>query len=307
MQCILLTGATGVVGSALVPICLEGQGTEVKLLLRADSPSHLQERLGALYGFWRWAGSDPRIERIEAVRGDVRLARWGLDPPEYVKTFRHALTHLKPGGCYETVDRMDGDLSFDIGRNLAALLQIPLMIAGLSPGQVERVLGLHSFESPRHQERTQRTHSAGFCLEGLYDAQQRKQYWWDGTSWPQDRIARVLYPFYAWSYDEDFIRGEVVRLGLIEPGQDNPLATNNDTIPVMLAVDTCRLGYSGFEPEFAELVRAGKADRAWWLSVFQAIEYLSQQGDFLSRSIAETLERLELTHAMVGLPQPERG
>lgn len=225
----------------------------------------------------------------------------------YAKTFRHALTHLRPGGCYETVDRMDGDLAFDIGRNLTAMARIPLMIAGLSPGQVQRVLGLHSFETSREEERKQRTHSAGFRLEDLYDTHERRKYWWDGTLWPEECIPRVLYPFYAWDYDEDFIRGEVVRLGLIEPGQDNPLATNNDTIPVMLAVDSCALGYSGFEPEFAELVRSGKADRGFWLSVFQALEYLSKRGEFMPQSVAETLGRLGLTHAQVGLPQPAAG
>jgi hypothetical protein len=76
--------------------------------------------------------------------------------------------------------------------------------------------------------------------------------------WPVERVPRVLYPFVAWGYDEDRLRNEVVRLDLIPPGRDNPLATNNDTIPVMLAVDYCVLGYSGFEPEFAELVRAAK-------------------------------------------------
>jgi len=222
----------------------------------------------------------------------------------YIKTFRHALTHLNEGGCYTTVDRMDGDLTFDIARNLAAWLEIPLMIAGLSPGQIERILGLYSFETRREDERQKRTQCAGFALEEIYDDQEREKYWWDGTAWPDRRIPRVLYPFYAWGYDEGDIRSEVVRLGLMQAGQDNPLATNNDTIPVMLAVDSCRLGYSGFEPEFAELVRAGKADRAFWLAVFESLEYLCRRGQFMPRSIAETLQRLGLSHAEVGLPQP---
>jgi hypothetical protein len=222
----------------------------------------------------------------------------------YIKTFRHALTHLNEGGCYTTVDRMDGDLTFDIARNLAAGLEIPLMIAGLSPGQVERILGLQSFETRRQDEQKKRTECAGFALEEIYDDRERTTYWWDGTAWDERRIPRVLYPFYAWGYDEDWIRAEVVRLGLLEAGQDNPLATNNDTIPVMLAVDSCRLGYSGFEPEFAELVRAGKADRAFWLAVFESLEYLSQRGQFMPHSVAETLQRLGLSHADVGLPVP---
>lgn len=220
----------------------------------------------------------------------------------YVKAFRHALTHLNAGGCYTTVDRIDGDLTFDMGRNLAASLAIPLVIAGLSPGQVERILGLRNFETRPEDERTRRLETAGFPLQDVFNAEERQKYWWDGTAWPELRVPRVLYPFYAWSYDEALIRREVVQWGLIEAGQDNPLATNNDLIPVMLAVDSCRLGYSGFEPEFAALIRAGQTDRQSWLPVFQSLEYLCPRGQFMPQSVAETLARLGLTHAEVGLP-----
>lgn len=223
------------------------------------------------------------------------------EPPLYEHTFRYAFTHLNEGGCYTTVDRMDGDLAFDIGRNLAAGLDIPLMIAGLSPQQVERILGLCWFETDRAMERSRRTHCAGFRLEEIYDSRELK-HWWDGSNWPEDRIPRVLYPFYAWPYDEQHIREDVVRTGLIEAGQDNPLVTNNDTIPLMLAVDMSFLGYSGFEPEFAELVRQGKADRDAWLTLFQATEYLARRGRFLPGCIDDTLNRLGLTRYDVGIP-----
>jgi hypothetical protein len=105
----------------------------------------------------------------------------------------------------------------------------------------------------------------------------------------------------AWPYDEEFIRTQVVNLGLIPAGQDNPLATNNDLIPVMLALDISRLGYSAFEPEFAELVRAKKADRHLWLAMFQSLEYLVPRGEFMPRSIADTLTRLGLTPSTLGI------
>lgn len=238
------------------------------------------------------------LERIDGVDHLIFKPR----PELYKKTFRHAFIHLNEGGCYTTVDRMDGDLAFDIGRNLAASWAIPLMIAGLSPEQVERILGLKWFETDRQQERQKRTHSAGFRLEDLYSPEEMACYWWDGSRWPEDRIPRVLYPFYAWPYDEQQIREVVVREGLIDPGKDNPLATNNDTIPVMLAVDMAQLGYSGFEPEFAELIRVGKADRQGWLNLFEAAEYQTRQGQFLPHCLDETLTRLGLKGKDVGLP-----
>ena len=222
-------------------------------------------------------------------------------PSLYERTFRHAFTHLNEGGCYTTVDRMDGDLAFDIGRNLTAELEIPLMIAGLSPQQVEQILGLRWFETDPAMERRRRETCAGFRLEEVYDPGDLK-HWWDGSRWSEDRIPRVIYPFYAWPYDEQHIREEVVRTGLIEAGQDNPLITNNDTIPLMLAVDIAFLGYSGFEPEFAELIRQGKADRDAWLGLFQAMEYLAREGRFLPGCIDDTLNRLGLTRHDVGIP-----
>ncbi len=219
----------------------------------------------------------------------------------YAKAFRHALTHLQGSDCYSKVDRMDGDLTFDIGRNFAAMHRAPLLISGLSPEQVERILGFSDFESPKDLESRVRTHSADFELSTLFDARERDNYWWNPNRWEKNQLPRVLHPFHAWNYDEDFIPKEVIRLGLVEAGQDNPLATNNDTIPVMLAVDTQNLGYSSFEPEFANLVRQGKADRATWLAIFEAIEYLASRGEFLPKCVNDTLTRLGLKPKDVGL------
>lgn len=221
----------------------------------------------------------------------------------YARTFRHAFTHLDGQGCYAKVDRMDGDLTFDIGRNFAATVSAPLLISGLSPEQVERILQLKSFESPRSIENQRRTRSADYALEQIYTPEELNRYWWNPEQWPEERRPRVLHPFHAWQYDEEWIPQEVVRLGLIEAGQDNPLITNNDTIPVMLAVDSANLGYSSFEPEFAQLVREGRADRRIWLAMFEAIEYLVKHGQFLPQCISDTLHRLDLEPQDVGLPE----
>lgn len=238
------------------------------------------------------------LSKLEEIDHFILRPKLGL----YTRAFRHALTHVGTEGCYSKVDRMDGDLTFDIGRNFAAQLKAPLLISGLSPEQVERILGLNSFEAPVEVESQPRTRSAGFSLAELYSPDELTKYWWDPRRWPAEERPRVLHPFHAWNYDEEFIPREVVRLGLVEPGQDNPLATNNDTIPVMLAMDTVNLGYSSFEPEFAQLVRQGKADRATWLAMFESIEYLSKRGEFLPGCVMDTLNRLQLDPSELGLP-----
>jgi thioester reductase-like protein len=91
---VLITGATGVVGSALVPRFLERADGTLVLLIRARSPEHLQERFGRLLDFWRADFFDPGVlDRIEAVRGDVTLPRLGLEPEIYRK-YTERLTHI---------------------------------------------------------------------------------------------------------------------------------------------------------------------------------------------------------------------
>ncbi|HTL75876.1 MAG TPA: SDR family oxidoreductase [Casimicrobiaceae bacterium] len=76
----LVTGASGVIGAAVVPLLLSEPDTEVRVLLRATSDTALSARLSELMQFWA-----PRIGvtdgagRLQAVRGDVGQTRLGLD------------------------------------------------------------------------------------------------------------------------------------------------------------------------------------------------------------------------------------
>ena len=94
MDCVLISGATGVVGSALVPYVLENKAAKVKLLLRANSPEHLRQRLMRLFAFWQhdqsakdWSG------RIEALSGDVSSLQWGLEDSVY-RRLGQEVTHI---------------------------------------------------------------------------------------------------------------------------------------------------------------------------------------------------------------------
>jgi hypothetical protein len=98
------------------------------------------------------------------------------------------------------------------------------------------------------------------------------------------------------------VQKEVVRLGYVEPGSDNPLITNNLLIPLMVNMDIVRFGYCGFEPEFALLAREGRTDREHWARLFDAAAHLARQdGGFLPKCVDDVLARLDLTREQVGL------
>ncbi len=94
MKTYFVTGATGVVGSALVPLLLEDPDTSTWLLLRADSEAHLRERLEGLLSFWDFDPADTALRaRIHAVRGDASLPRFGL-PADDFEALSGRCTHI---------------------------------------------------------------------------------------------------------------------------------------------------------------------------------------------------------------------
>lgn len=80
-----VTGASGAVGSAIVPLLCKDAETRVRLLLRAKSDAHLVERLEELFRFWAFAPGHPARDQIEALRGDAAEPRFGLDESAYAR------------------------------------------------------------------------------------------------------------------------------------------------------------------------------------------------------------------------------
>lgn len=76
-ETILLTGATGHVGGALLPRLLARPATRVVVLVRARDAAHLDARRKSLA-----AGLGAAAERLEAVAGDVSAPGLGLHPAD---------------------------------------------------------------------------------------------------------------------------------------------------------------------------------------------------------------------------------
>src|SRR5450759_105282 len=82
MRAIFLTGGTGVVGNAIARALLATAGTRLALLLRGRSDQEVQERLQTLLRFWKLPLGEVS-DRVDALRGDASLPRFGLDPSRF--------------------------------------------------------------------------------------------------------------------------------------------------------------------------------------------------------------------------------
>lgn len=175
---------------------------------------------------------------------------------EFSRIFRQAFLDLQGRGSYGVVDTADGDFIFEVGQRVAHDMQIPVNIGGLSWVQLEKIFGIKGFELKQE--------------------------------------IPVIHPLAIWRVNEQGIRTEVQDRKLLPPGNDNPLVTNNKLILTMCALDVKNNGYCSFEPEFAQLIREGKADRKTWLHNFELLEFATRKG-FFDKEIKDSLGKLNLT------------
>lgn len=175
---------------------------------------------------------------------------------KFYEAFRNALIHLNKQPCYQSIDGVDGDLTFKLVSDYALIHGFKTVVTGLSKEQLHRI-----FDTNFH----------------VYIDSNR---------------IRILNPLALWNSNESEIRKYVVENNLIK--QAGPLATNSELVILMGILDTKNLGYSSFEPEFASLIRQGKADREYWVNMFNFLKFATDRGyfDWIANRI---LKKFDLT------------
>lgn len=90
-----VTGATGAVGSALLPLLLEDEENRIWLLMRADSNDHLQQRLDKLIAYWGLNTEQNKedLKRIIPIQGDTDKENFALTTELYTELSRK-ITHI---------------------------------------------------------------------------------------------------------------------------------------------------------------------------------------------------------------------
>jgi hypothetical protein len=231
---------------------------------------------------------------------DLPHVTWKLKPAFVEKAFRHALTHLDRQSAYSIVDLMDACMTFDSAMEFAVRLDIPLVISGLAKVQTEFVYGPYSVEMTPSQYRAPLVDQLDSQLSDIFDDTEMA-FMYQSANWHESRQPRFLLPFTIWNPDEEEVLREVDRLGLISKARSRPLLTNNALIPVIGMAEVARFGYCSWEIEFAQMVREGKSERNYWLNMFEMLEYSTKTGRFVNKTVEQTLDRLGLTRASIGI------
>ncbi|MDY0290987.1 MAG: SDR family oxidoreductase [Desulfuromonadaceae bacterium] len=97
MKGFFVTGASGVVGSALVPVLLQRYAGNVYLLLRAEDENHLQQRFTQLLDYWEFKDAQT-CARLVPCRGDMTHANLGLTERCYTEVAASCRSIIHCGG-----------------------------------------------------------------------------------------------------------------------------------------------------------------------------------------------------------------
>lgn len=221
----------------------------------------------------------------------------------YRKLFRFLLSHQEARGAVYTVSYVYAPLFEGDAIRLAMEKNIPLVLAGYSPGQPEPERMHYEFSRPLI-ESTDWTPPA-LRDSGEFSAEELQRFFNPATFPTGTRFPRYLAPFHAWEYDQDEAMRLVVQKGLIENSRKaSPIFSNYPINWLMMYSDLRNFGYNPYAPEFAALIRAGKANLRQWKILGPLVDLMIRRQWFMGRHITSHLRWLDLTPEQLRITLP---
>jgi hypothetical protein len=224
----------------------------------------------------------------------------------YRKLYRHLLQNQEARGAVRTVCYVCAPLFEGYALALAVEKRIPLVVAGYSPGQPEP--DRMEYEFSRSMITAQDWTPPEVRDSGLFTDEELRLFWnplryAEGTAFP-----RYLAPFHAWSYNQADVMKKVVDLGLaVNSRHANPVHSNCPLNWLLMYSDLKNLHYNPYVPEFAKLIREGKASRTQWRIGIPVVNTMIRTKTFLGRNVKTSLEWLDLKPEDLRITRPAGG
>lgn len=228
------------------------------------------------------------------------LARLNIDhltysPPAelYRKLFAYLLRNQEARGATYTVSYVYAPLFEGDAIRTAHEKGIPLVMAGYSPGQPEPERMLYEFSRPLIEQTDWTPPQLRQCGEFTEDELSR---FFNPLRYPPGtRFPRYLAPFHAWKYSQDEAMRGVVEHGLIETSRAaSPVFSNYPINWLLMYSDLRNFGYNPYAPEFATLIREGKAKLSEWRIMAPIVDLMVSRRWFLGRHTTTHLKWLGL-------------
>ncbi len=216
-------------------------------------------------------------------------------PPQdfSLRLFRHLLRNQEARGAVRTVCYVCAPLTEGYALQVATEKGIPLVLAGYSPGQPDPARMLYEFPRRMIEEADWIPPALRDC--GAFGADDLARFWNPRRYPAGTRFPRFLAPFHAWEYNQEEVMKAVVKLGLIRSRRRaSPVHTNCEMNWLLMYSDLVNLGYNPYAPEFARLIREGRASRRYWAVMQPLVNWMIRRRVLLGRNVTRQLTRLGL-------------
>jgi len=236
---------------------------------------------------------------IERLKVDHVIYRPPVD--FYRKLFRYLLLNQEARGAVYTVSYVYAPLFEGDALAVAHEKEIPLVLAGYSPGQPERSRMEYEFA----HDLVYKTDwvPPGLRESGTFTEAELTRFWNPANYAPGARFPRYIAPFHAWKYNQSDVMRAIVDLGLVShKSHADPVFSNYPVNWLLMYSDLKNFGYNPYAPEFCELIRSGKANRSEWALKAPLVDFIIRKrlGGWgklrLGRLVAEQMQWLELAH-----------
>ncbi|MDN5935576.1 MAG: hypothetical protein L0H75_05285 [Nitrosospira sp.] len=221
----------------------------------------------------------------------------------YRKLFRFLLMNQEERGAVYTVSYVYAPLFEGDALTVATEKGIPLVLAGYSPGQPEPER--MEFEFSRKLISEIDWTPPGLRESDDFTPEELGRFWNPHRYPPQTQFPRYLAPLHAWDYDQDAMIRKVHDLGLVKRrSHGNPIHSNYPINWLLMYSDIKHFGYNPYAPEFSNLIRDGKASRAYWSVMAPTVDFMIRRRLFLGRNVTRQMQWLGLTENELRITQP---
>lgn len=225
--------------------------------------------------------------------------------PAFVrKLFRYLLQHQETRGAVYTVSYVYAPLFEGDAIRLAIEKNIPLVMAGYSPGQPDPQRMLYEFSPKLIREEDWTPPHLKACGEFTDEELGR---FFNPLKLPENtRFPRYLAPFHAWEYNQDEVMRKVAELGLVKRGRHaSPIVSNYPINWLMMFSDLKHFGFNPYAPEFSALIREGKASLNYWRVMAPIVDLMIRRKIMLGRNVSRSQAWLGLTDQDLHISLPE--
>ena len=234
---------------------------------------------------------------------DVDHISWTPREGLYNKLFRYILRNQESRGATYSVSYVYAPLFEGDAIKLAMEKSIPLVLAGYSPGQPEPERMEYAFSRQLITSVDWTPPELRRCGEF---SEEELSAFYNPTAMPAGtEFPRYLAPFHAWEYNQEEVMDAVVRHKLVEKASHaNPINSNYPINWLLMYSDLRHFGYNPYLPEFAGLIREGKANRNYWKVMVPVLDFLIRNRLGPAREVTRSLSSLGMTADDLAITKP---